>query len=80
MIRVPRLCYLQYIGNTAQQLRFKDIMRHVRSIRDHYDRAIHERFLELGCEDFAWDEQKGCFDDRRPNPQKEPFAALLADV
>jgi hypothetical protein len=55
-------------------------MRHVRSIRDHYDRAIHERFLELGCEDFAWDEQKGCFDDGRPNPPREPFAALLADV
>ena len=80
IIRVPRLCYLQYIGNTAQQSRFRDILRHVRSIRDHYDRAIHERFLELGCDDFAWDEQKGCFDDHRPNPPKETFDALIADV
>jgi hypothetical protein len=79
MIRVPRLCYLQYIGNTAQQERCRDILRHVRSIREHYDRAIHERFLELGCEDFAWDDQRGCFDDQRPNPQKEEFAALIAD-
>jgi glycosyltransferase involved in cell wall biosynthesis len=80
MIRVPRLCYLQYIGDTAQQARYRDILRHVRSIRVHYDRAIHERFLELGYEDFAWDEQRGCFDDHLPNPQAEPYAALIADA
>jgi glycosyltransferase involved in cell wall biosynthesis len=70
MVRVPKLCYLQYIGNTAQQER----------IKDHYDRMIHERFLELGCEDFAWDEEKGCFDDHIPNPQAEPHATLTANV
>jgi glycosyltransferase involved in cell wall biosynthesis len=80
MVRVPKLCYLQHIGNTAQRERIKEIHRHVRSIRAHYDRMIHERFLELGCEDFAWDEKNGCFDYHIPNPQAEPHATLIANA
>jgi glycosyltransferase involved in cell wall biosynthesis len=79
MIRVPRLCYLQYIGDTAQQTRNPDIHRYVRSIRIHYDRMIHQRFLDLGCEDFAWDEKNGCSDYRIPNPAVESHATLTAD-
>jgi glycosyltransferase involved in cell wall biosynthesis len=80
MIRIPRLCYLQYIGPTAQTSRYGDICRHVRSIREHYDRTIHERFLELGCDDFAWDEQRGCCDFAVPNPPVEPHVTLTADI
>jgi glycosyltransferase involved in cell wall biosynthesis len=80
MVRVPKLCYLQYIGNTAQLERIREIHRHMRSIRTHYDRMIHERFLEVGCEDFAWDEKNGCFDYHIPNPTVEPHAALIANV
>jgi O-antigen biosynthesis protein len=80
IVRVPRLCYLQYIGNTAQRERNKDIRRHVRSIRAYYDRMIHERFLELGCEDFAWDEKTGCFDHHIPNPKEESHVTLIANV
>jgi glycosyltransferase involved in cell wall biosynthesis len=80
MVRVPKLCYLQYIGNTAQQVRNKDIFRHVRSIKDHYDRMIHDRFLELGCEDFIWDEKNGCSDYNIPNPKVESHATLIANV
>ncbi|MHB8770594.1 MAG: glycosyltransferase [Syntrophales bacterium] len=80
MVRVPRLCYLQYIGNTAQQERNQDIHRHVRSIRVHYDRMIHDRLLALGCEDFSWDEKNGCSDYHLPNPPVESHATLIADV
>jgi O-antigen biosynthesis protein len=80
MVRVPKLCYLQHIGNTAQQDRNKDIHRHVRSIRTHYDRMIHERFLELGCDDFTWVEKNGCSDDHIPNPEAEPHATWIADI
>jgi hypothetical protein len=80
IVRVPKLCYIQYIGSTAQQLRNKDIHRHVRSIRAHYDRIIHERFLELGCEDFVWDEKNGCCDFNIPNPKVESHATLIAKV
>ena len=80
MVRVPRLCYIQHLGNTTQQERNKDIQRHVRSIRVHFDRLIHERLLELGCEDFIWDEKNGCSDFNIPNPKVESHATLIADV
>jgi len=80
MIRVRRLCYLQYIGNTALEVRNKDIHRHVRSIRNHYDKMIHDRFLELRCEDFIWDEERGCSDFNILNPKVEPHATLIAEV
>jgi glycosyltransferase involved in cell wall biosynthesis len=80
MIRVPKLCYIQYISNTTQELRNKDIQRHVRSIRVHYDRMIHGRLLELGCEDFIWDEENGCSDYYASNPEVEPHATWIANV
>ena len=80
MVRVPKLCYLQYISNTTQQVRNKDIHRHVRSIRIHYDRMIHDRLLDLGCQDFIWDEEKGCSDFNFPNPKVEPHVTLLAGL
>jgi glycosyltransferase involved in cell wall biosynthesis len=80
MVRVPKLCYLQYVGNTAQRVRNKDIHRHVRSIRVHYDRMIHDRLLELGCEDFIWDEKNSCSDYNIPNPKVESHATLIANV
>ena len=81
MVRVPKLCYLQYINNnTAQRLRNEDIQRHVRSIRSHYDRKIHGRLLELGCDDFIWDEKKGESDYTMPNPKVEPHVTLIANV
>jgi O-antigen biosynthesis protein len=80
MIRVPKLGYLQYISDTAQQKRNKDIHRHVRSIRAHYDQMIHDRLLELGCEDFIWDEEKECSDLNLPNPKVESHATLIANV
>jgi len=80
MVRVPKLCCLQHIGNTTQQVRNRDIHRHVRSIRVHYDRIIHDRFIELGCEDFIWDEKHRCFDFNFPNPKVEPHVTLIANV
>ena len=81
MVRVPKLCYIQYISNnTTQQVRNKDIHRHVRSIRVHYDRMIHDRLLELGCEDFIWDEKNGRSDFNIPNPKVESHVTLIANV
>jgi hypothetical protein len=80
MIRVPKLCYIQYISNTAQWARNRDIHRHVRSIRAHYDRMIHDRLVELGCEDFVWDEKNSCSDLNLPNPKIESHVTLIANV
>ncbi len=78
MVRVPRLCYLQYVSNSTQQLRNQDIQRHVRSIRTHYDRMIHNRFLELRCEDFIWNDNTRCSDFNVPNPKVEPHVTFIA--
>jgi len=80
MIRVPTLCYIQYISNSTQQARNKDIQRHVRSIRTYYDKMIHERLLELGCEDFIWDEKNACSNFNIRNPEIESHATLTATV
>jgi O-antigen biosynthesis protein len=80
IVRVPKLCYLQYIGNSTQAKRNGDIHRHVSSIRVHYDKMIHHRLLELGCKDFVWDEEKGSSDLGLPNPEVESHATLMAKV
>jgi glycosyltransferase involved in cell wall biosynthesis len=80
IVRVPKLCYLQYIGNSTQAKRNGDIHRHVSSIRVHYDKMIHNRLLELGCKDFVWDEEKGISDLGLPNPEVESHATLTAKV
>jgi glycosyltransferase involved in cell wall biosynthesis len=80
MARVPKLCYIQHISNTAQLVRNKDIHRHVRSISSYYDRMIHDRLIELGCEDFIWDEKSGCSNFNIPNPNIESHATLIANV
>jgi glycosyltransferase involved in cell wall biosynthesis len=80
IIRVPRLCYLQYLSDSAQQWRNRDIHRHVGSIRAHYDMMIHNRFLELGCEDFVWNKKTSSSDLFVANPQVEPHVTLIADI
>ena len=80
MVRGPKLCYIQYISNSTQWIRNRDIQRHVRSIRVHYDRTIHERLLELGCKDFIWDEKNGCSDFNIPNPEVEPHVTFIANL
>jgi hypothetical protein len=41
---------------------------------------IHDRLLELGCEDFIWDVKKGWSDYNIPNPKVESHATLIANV
>lgn len=53
MAHIPKLCYLQYMrtGANAQDRRRGEIQRLVRCIRDHYERRLHDRLLELGLPD-----------------------------
>ena len=56
MVRIPKLLYLQfYHNNNTQNQTRADIQRRVKSIREHYNEAIHQRFLELGVVDWAYD-------------------------
>jgi hypothetical protein len=49
----------------------------VRYISSYYDKAIHERFLELGFEDFVWDEEQQRSNMSIPNPEEVPNSALV---
>jgi glycosyltransferase involved in cell wall biosynthesis len=66
MCRVPEMCYVQYrnfgVGNTHQS-RNQEIQRLVRYFSGIYDKRIHERLLELGVDDFVWQEGKVTFNE-----------------
>jgi hypothetical protein len=78
MVRIESVGYIQYYnatGNT-QRVRNKDIQRLVRAVKESYDRRIHERFLDLGVEDFAWNEGRGSADLGVPHRPDAPHAGL----
>jgi len=59
MIKIPKLGYIQYyqtkgIKNT-QDYRRREIQRHMNFILRKYDNEIHNRFEELGIEDWVWE-------------------------
>lgn len=59
-IHVKRMLYLQYNNrNSTVDNNANDINRRARLIRDHYDKAIHDRIIELGYHDWNWDEKEG---------------------
>jgi len=82
MVHIPRLGYIQYMdgGVNTQRLRNKDIQRHVRYLQCRYDRAIHKRFLELGVDDYVWNEELGRADFSRANPEKVQVASITVDI
>ena len=80
MAHVPKLCYIQYrnaAGNTTFE-RNKEIQRLVRYVSGWYDSRIHDRFVELGVEDFAWEDGKHTFWGlhKTPNPEVEPHCTV----
>ena len=59
IIHVKKCLYLQYNNrNSTVDNNATDINRRARLIRDFYDKAIHNRILELGFKDWNWDENK----------------------
>jgi|TARA_B110000902_G_scaffold206188_1_gene234891 glycosyltransferase involved in cell wall biosynthesis len=59
--RIPKLSYIQFLYNNAggrntHDLSRADIQRRVRTIASYYNEQINARFLELGLEDWAYDE------------------------
>lgn len=82
MCRIPKLCYLQFRnskeGNT-HGVRNKEIQRLVRYFSEYYDQTIHERFLELGIDDFVWQEGEKSFWRMHSvqNPKTEEHCTLI---
>jgi hypothetical protein len=58
MIHVKKVLYLQYNNkNSTVDNNANDINRRARLIRDYYDKAIHNRIIELGFHDWNWIEE-----------------------
>lgn len=65
MTKVEKTLYFQHEGEgkrentssgTAQSRRFNEIQRTLWFLKDKYDKQIHDRIIELGHNDTAWDE------------------------
>jgi O-antigen biosynthesis protein len=78
MVHVQRFGYIQYLSNSGgntQRRRNGEIQRLVRLFAQHYETRIHERFVELGIDDFIW--RDGVLDWSVPNPAPAPIANLV---
>jgi glycosyltransferase involved in cell wall biosynthesis len=58
---IPKLGYIQFIynnnnGRNTHDLSRADIQRRVRTIADYYNERINKRFIELGLEDWAYNQ------------------------
>jgi glycosyltransferase involved in cell wall biosynthesis len=59
MIHLKKVLYFQYNNrNSTVDNNANDINRRARLIRDYYDLAIHNRILELGFNDWNWDDNE----------------------
>lgn len=77
MVHIRRFGYVQHYhanpqGNT-QRRRNAEIQRLVRYLAAAYNERIHQRFLELGVDDFIW-VGDGRLDWSIPNPDPTPIA------
>lgn len=86
MVRVSRLGYLQWRNapaaggkGNAHQDRNKEIQRLTRAFCQHYDAAVHRRFVELGVDDFVWQEGASSFlrAQTLPKPAVERHCSLV---
>jgi glycosyltransferase involved in cell wall biosynthesis len=72
LVHIRRLGYIQWhdlaAGTNTQRRRNAEIQRLVRLFRNHYHRAIHDRFTELGIDDFLWRDGDLAWNDSDPEP------------
>lgn len=80
------MCYVQYRnadGNASVGAgsRNAEIQRLVRYISMYYDTAIHNRFVELGVDDFVWHQGELTFWRLLsvPNPPVEPHCTITCE-
>ena len=60
IIHIKKMLYIQHNNrNSTVDNNGIDINRRARLIRDHYDKQIHDRILELDKHDWNWDDELG---------------------
>jgi O-antigen biosynthesis protein len=82
MVHIRRFGYIQYHdragSSNTQRVRNKEIQRLSRYFMDHYNRSLHERFIELGIDDFIWSDG-GVLNFEAPNPPDTAIANYVYD-
>jgi O-antigen biosynthesis protein len=77
MVHIQRFGYIQYYNDTSsgntQRQRNAEIQRLVKYFMLRYNDQIHQRFEELGVDDFIWRDGGG-LDWETPNPPDTPIA------
>jgi hypothetical protein len=73
------MCYLQYrndgVGNTHRE-RNTEIQRLVRYFSQFYDEQIHVRFVELGVDDFIYEQGRSFANLHQPNTPEESHCTV----
>lgn len=83
MALIPKMCYVQYRNQTGNthMARNRDIQRLVRYISMFYDHKIHNRLVELGVNDFVWENDKVSFYRlNMPNQTPESHCTIISEV
>jgi O-antigen biosynthesis protein len=82
IVHIRRFGYIQYHdragASNTQRVRNKEIQRLTRYFMLRYNQAIHDRFVELGVDDFIWREG-GLLDFEAPNPRETSIANYVHD-
>ncbi len=77
MVHIRKFGYIQYHdaagSSNTQRVRNKEIQRLTRAFMVRYNDDIHERFVELGVDDFIW-RDGGRLQWDTPNPDLTPMA------
>jgi glycosyltransferase involved in cell wall biosynthesis len=79
MAKMPALSYIQYFekdSSNSQFIRNGEIQRLVNYFGNFYNNSIHDRFLQLGIDDFCW-RPTGNYDLMMPNPETEQIANYI---
>lgn len=66
MTKINKILYIQHedvgkrgeTGNNTQSVRYKEIQRFAWYLKHYYDKKVHERILELGFTDYAWNKKR----------------------
>jgi len=64
-LKIPRLGYLQFFDRQFSNSQYRGnrvLQKNIEFLLRRHDNAIHQRFLELGIEDFLWNEEKSSSD------------------
>jgi hypothetical protein len=76
--KIDVFTYIQYFERNYTNTQFNkngDIQQLTAYISEHYNQKIHDRFMELGIDDFAWND--GVFDSEMQKPVIEPYANIV---